>query len=64
MEDGKARVDIEETELIGNSEKVLWLFGIIVRATKEVRVFSVMTNSRRKFDTNNRTKCIYKCNSF
>ena len=47
-EDGKPRVEIDETELIGNSEKILWLFGIIDRSTKEARVFSVMDNRRKE----------------
>ena len=47
-EDRKAKVEIDETELICNSEKVLWLFGIIDRATKDTRVFSIMTNRRKE----------------
>ena len=47
-EDGKPRVEIDETELIGNSEKILWLFGIIDRGTKDARIFSVMDNCSKE----------------
>ena len=47
-DDGKSRVEIDETELIGNSEKVLWIFGIIDRSNKEARVFSFMDNRTKE----------------
>lgn len=41
-------MEIDETELIGNSERILWLFGIIDRGTKDARVFSVMDHRRKE----------------
>ena len=36
--------EIDESEIIGNSEVIYWTFGIIVRITKESRVFCVLNN--------------------
>lgn len=46
-ENGHPSVEIDETALIGNSNSVIWAFGIIDRATKQTRVFCFM-NDRRK----------------
>lgn len=37
-------VEIDESKIIGNKQKILWMFGIIERVTKEARVFTLMTN--------------------
>ena len=36
-------VEIDKSKIIGNNQKILWMFGIIERFTKEARVFTVMT---------------------
>ena len=46
-EEGLPRIEIDKSEVIGNSEKILWMFGLIDRSSKEARIFSVM-NDRRK----------------
>ena len=45
---GVARVEIDESEIIGNQNKILWMFGMIDRADKETRVFRVMSNSTKE----------------
>ena len=35
---GVAHIEIDESKIIGNSEKVLWMFGMIDRADKEARI--------------------------
>ena len=32
---GVPRIEIDESKIIGNSEKVFWMFGLIDRADKE-----------------------------
>ena len=39
---GYAAVEIDESKIIGNNQKILWMFGIIEKVTKEGRVFTVM----------------------
>ena len=41
---GYVVVEIDESKIIGNRQKILWMFGIIERVTKEARVFKLMTN--------------------
>ena len=36
--------EIDESEIIGNNEKIYWMFGIIDRISKESRVFCVLNN--------------------
>ena len=36
--------EIDESKIIGNNEKIYWMFGIIDRITKESRVFCVLNN--------------------
>ena len=51
---GVPRVEIDESEIIGNQNKILWMFGMIDRADKEARVFCVMNNrTKRKFTSYN-----------
>ena len=45
---GVARVEIDESEIIGNQNKILWMFGMIDRADKEARVFCVMNNRTKE----------------
>ena len=45
---GVARVEIDESEIIGNQNKILWMFGMIERADKEARVFCAMNNRTKE----------------
>ena len=45
---GYACVEIEESEMIGNSQKIFWIFGIIDRTTKEARLFSILNNRTKE----------------
>ena len=45
---GVPRVEIDESKIIGNSEKVYYMFGIIDRSNKNCRVFCVMDNRSRE----------------
>ena len=47
-EEGLPRIEIDEREVIGNSQKILWRFGLIDRSTKEARIYSVMENRRKE----------------
>ena len=46
-EKGFAAIEIDEREIIGNSEIIYWMFGLIDRVTKEARIFCVL-NDRTK----------------
>ena len=45
---GVPRVVIDESIIIGNQNKVYWLFGIIDRSNKDCRVFCVLDNRSRE----------------
>ena len=45
---GYACVEIDESEMIGNNQKIFWIFGIIDRLTKEARLFSVLNNRTKE----------------
>ena len=47
--DGKARIEIDESKLIGNAYNVIWMFGLIDRADKQARVYWVI-NDRLAID--------------
>ena len=34
--------------MIGNSQKIFWIFGIIDRTTKEARLFSILNNRTKE----------------
>ena len=38
-ENGKARIEIDESKLIGKANNVIWMFGLIDRADKQERVY-------------------------
>lgn len=46
-ENGVPRIEIDESEIIGNQNNKIWMFGLIDRVDKEARVFCVM-NDRTK----------------
>ena len=45
---GVPRVEIDESEIIGNQNKILWRFAMIDRADKEARVFCVMNYTTKQ----------------
>lgn len=38
LEEGLTRIEIDENEVIGNSQKILLIFGLIDKITKEARI--------------------------
>ena len=42
------RCEIDESKLVGNQDKVYWMFGIIERKTKDCRIFTVLDNRTRE----------------
>ena len=44
----RPKVEIDESEAIGNSEKILWMLGIVDRSTKEARIFSVYDDRKKE----------------
>ena len=47
-EGGVARLEIDESKIIGNQNKVYWMFEIIGRSTKDCRVFCILDNISRE----------------
>ena len=45
---GYGSVEIDESEIIGNSNEIYWMFGIIDRKTKNARVFCVLNNRTKE----------------
>ena len=45
---GYVCVEIDESEMIGSSQKIFLIFGIINRTTKEARLFSVLNNHKKE----------------
>lgn len=41
-ENGKSRIEIDESKIIGNSNTVIWMFGLIVRFNKDARIFCII----------------------
>jgi len=46
-ENGYAAIEIDVREIIGNSEIIYWMFGLIDRVSKDTRIFCVL-NDRTK----------------
>ena len=42
------RCEIDESKIIGNSDTVYWMFGIVDRNSKEARVFTVLNNRTKE----------------
>ena len=59
-ENGYQVFEIDESEIIGNNEVIFWMFGIIDRISKEIRVFCVLndrtSNNLMKIIKDNSTK--------
>ena len=47
-ENGVPRIEIDESEIIGNQNNKIWMFGLIGRVDKEARVFCVMNNRTKE----------------
>ena len=47
-ENGVPRIEIDESEIIGNQNNIIWMFGLIVRADKKTRVFCVLNNRTKE----------------
>ena len=47
-EKGYAIIEIDESEIVGNSNDIFWMFGIICRKTKDARVYCVLTNRTKQ----------------
>ena len=45
---GVSRIEINESAIIGNEEKVIWMFGLIDRLDKKAKVFCVMSDRRKE----------------
>ena len=45
---GVSRIEIDESSIIGNEQKVIWMFGLIDRVDKKAKVFCVMTDRRKE----------------
>ena len=41
---GQSVFEIDESEIIGNNEIIYWMFGMIVRITKDCRVYCVLND--------------------
>ena len=48
IEDSKARIEIDESKVIGNDNSVIWMFGLIDRAEKQARMYCVMNDRTHK----------------
>ena len=45
---GVARVEIDESKIIGNFNKVYYMFGMIDRVNKKARVYCVLDNRTKE----------------
>ena len=45
---GYISCEIDESEIIGNSNVIYWMFGIVERSTKEARIFCVLNNRTKE----------------
>ena len=46
-EEGYGSVEIDESEIIGNSNTGYWMFGIVNKNTKDARVYCVFNDSSK-----------------
>ena len=46
--DGKSRIEIDESSFITTNNTTTWLFGLVDRATYEIRIFYVDNNRSRE----------------
>ena len=44
---GKSRIELDKSKIIGNTNIVIWMFGLIDRVDKEARVYCVMNDRTR-----------------
>ena len=47
-ENGKSRIEIDESKVIVNYNSTIWMFGLIDRYNKDARVFCVMSNRTKE----------------
>ena len=45
---GYISCEIDEREIIGNSNVIYWMFGIVERSTKKARIFCVLNNRTKE----------------
>ena len=45
---GYPSIEIDESKIIGNSNTVYWMFGLICRTTREARIFCVLNNRTKQ----------------
>ena len=43
-ENGKFCIEIDESKIIGNSNMIIWMFGLIDRFNKDTRIFCILSN--------------------
>ena len=47
-ENGVPRIEIDESEIIGNQNNIIWMLGLIDHADKEARAFCVLNNRTKE----------------
>ena len=47
-ENGKSRIEIDESKIIGNSNNIIWIFGIIDRSNKDASIFCVISDRTKE----------------
>ena len=45
---GVSHIEIHESKLIGNSDKIIWMFGMIDRFDKEAQIYCVMEDRNQE----------------
>ena len=46
-EGGVPRIEIDESKILGNENRIYWMFGMICRASKKCRIYCVLNNRTR-----------------
>lgn len=46
-EGGVPRIEIDESKIVGNENRIYWMFGMICRASKKCRIYCVLNNRTR-----------------